>query len=65
MGEWRETEISYLKANRSACAACGHPIARRYWGVEIGGAEKMFCSSDHERLYHEYWLPRYGRMAVT
>jgi hypothetical protein len=21
---------------------------------------KMFCSPEHEQLYHDYWLPRYG-----
>ena len=60
MGEWRQAEISYLKANREACALCGHPIAVRYWGAELDGEELKFCSPDHERLYHDYWLPRYG-----
>ena len=23
-------------------------------------AERMFCSPEHEQLYHDYWLPRYG-----
>ena len=35
-GRWASgsrNEISYLKANRAACALCGHPIARRYWGA--------------------------------
>ena len=35
MGEWKAGEISYLKANRAACALCGHPIAIRYWGAEV------------------------------
>ena len=29
VGEWKRKEISYLKANRDACALCGHPIAIR------------------------------------
>ena len=60
MGEWQTAEISYLKANRNACDLCGHRIAVRYWGAAVGGAPKMFCSPQHERLYHDYWLPRYG-----
>jgi hypothetical protein len=60
VGEWQINEISYLKANREACDLCGRPIATRYWGAEANGEAKMFCSPDHERLYHEYWLPRYG-----
>jgi hypothetical protein len=65
MGEWAENEISYLKANRDACELCGHPIAVRYWAAEARGEAKMFCSPDHERLYHTYWLPRYGTKAVS
>ena len=60
MGEWRTNEISYLKANRGACHLCGHPIATRYWGAEVAGKPRMFCSPDHERVYHDYWLPRHG-----
>jgi hypothetical protein len=70
MGEWKRNEISYLEANRAACELCGHPIARRYWAAEIraaevDGVEHMFCSPEHERLYHSYWLPLYGPKAVT
>jgi hypothetical protein len=60
VGEWQRGEISYLKANRAACLLCGHPIAIRYWSAEIDGVPQTFCSPDHERLYHDYWLPRYG-----
>ena len=60
MGEWREMEISYLKANRAACDLCGHPIARRYWSAEIAGEPRVFCSPEHEQKYLTYWLPRYG-----
>lgn len=65
LGEWKEREISYLKANRDACDLCGHPIAVRYWAAEVEGAERMFCSPEHERLYLTYWLPRYGRKVVA
>jgi hypothetical protein len=60
MGEWRAVEISYLHANRTACALCGHPIARRYWEANVNGAELVFCSPEHEQLYRSYWLPRHG-----
>jgi hypothetical protein len=63
LGEWKETEISYLKANRLTCALCGHPIARRFWAAGANGTELVFCSPRHERLYEEYWIPRYGRRA--
>lgn len=60
MGEWRDGEISYLQANRAACELCGQPIARRRWTAVVEGRERIFCSPAHERLYHDYWLPRYG-----
>ncbi len=60
MGEWKTAEISYLKANIHCCDLCGHPIAARYWGAEVDGEPKMFCSPKHEDLYHSYWLSRYG-----
>ena len=56
MGEWKRAEISYLKANRNACDLCGHPIAIRYWGAEVDGEAKMFCSPEHEQLYHAHQL---------
>ena len=57
---WEQNEISYLRANRDSCALCGHPIAIRYWGAVVDGVALKFCSPEHERLYHDYWLPRYG-----
>jgi hypothetical protein len=60
MGEWKETEISYLKPNTTFCDLCGHPIARRYWGAEVEGEARVFCGPEHERKYTSYWLPRYG-----
>ena len=64
VGEWKRNEISYLKANRDACALCGHPIATRYWGAEVEGAARVFCSPDHEAKYVSYWLPRHGAGAA-
>jgi hypothetical protein len=61
MGEWKETEISYLKPTDTFCTLCGHPIATRYWAAEVEGAERPFCSPEHEARYHSYWLPRYGK----
>jgi hypothetical protein len=58
VGQWKAKEISYLKANRDACALCGHPIAIRYWGADVDGEPKMFCSPEHEQLYYDYLLPR-------
>jgi hypothetical protein len=64
VGQWKTNEISYLRANRGVCDLCGHPIAARYWGAEVEGKPKMFCSPEHERLYRSYWLPRYRTKEV-
>jgi hypothetical protein len=61
VGEWKETEISYLRASRTYCHLCGQLIPRRYWAADVEGEERIFCSPEHERTYRTYWLPRYGR----
>jgi len=60
MGEWRTTEIGYLKASRTYCELCGQLVPGRFWIAEVEGEERLFCSPDHERRYRTYWLPRYG-----
>ncbi len=61
MGEWKDSEISYLKASRTYCDLCGQLIPRRYWAAEVDAAERVFCDPEHERKYRTYWLPRYGK----
>lgn len=63
VGEWRTVEIGYLKASRTYCELCGQLVPGSLWVAEVDGAERAFCSPEHERLYEAYWLPRYGRGA--
>jgi hypothetical protein len=65
MGEWREAETNYLKANRTYCDLCGQLIPGRYWVSEVEGAEHSFCSPEHEEKYVSYWLPRHGSAGAT
>jgi hypothetical protein len=60
MGEWRQAEVSYLKASRTHCDLCGQPIPGRYWVAEVEGEQRAFCSPEHEEKYVGYWLPRHG-----
>jgi hypothetical protein len=60
MGEWRQAEIGYLKVNRTHCDLCGQLIPGRYWVTEIEGADRAFCTLEHEEKYVSYWIPRYG-----
>jgi hypothetical protein len=57
-GEWRRAEIGYLKPNELRCTLCGRLLSGRYWA---DGSERSFCTPHHERLFHTYWLPRYGQ----
>jgi hypothetical protein len=64
MGEWRESEIGYLKANRTYCDLCGQLIPGRYWLEEVEGEEHVFCTPGHEEKYRTYWLPRWRSAGV-
>lgn len=43
------------------CCVCGKHIARMAWVVMRDDTELIFCEPDCERLYEDYWLPRYGQ----
>ena len=42
------------------CDFCGQRISRRYLAVSEQGRTFRFCNENCVRLWHEYWLPRYG-----
>jgi hypothetical protein len=65
MGEWRTAEISYLRTYRVHCELCGQLVPARYWSAQMDGRDATFCNAAHERLYHSYWLPIYGRQEVV
>jgi hypothetical protein len=33
------------------------------WSADAGGTRSEFCDPECEKLFHEYWLPRYGEPA--
>jgi ribosomal protein L24E len=63
MGEWQERgkASDYLNQRSLDCTFCGKSIPRRAWVVTDERQELIFCDSDCERLYREYWLPRYAK----
>jgi ribosomal protein L24E len=63
MAEWqlRGKASDYLDPRPIVCDLCGKSIPRRAWVSVHDGLELIFCDPDCERLYHEYWLPRYAR----
>jgi len=64
MGEWKKSEISYLRVYRTNCDLCGQLVPAKYWSAEVDGEPHRFCNAEHEELYRRYWLPRYGKGAA-
>ncbi len=60
---WRERgrASAYFDNTAVHCCLCGKTIARMAWVVSRGDTELTFCEPDCERLYKDYWLPRYGQ----
>jgi len=63
MGEWQERgrASDYLNQRDVDCVFCGKLIPRRAWVSTREGHELIFCDPECERLYQDYWLPRYGQ----
>jgi hypothetical protein len=64
MGEWKTSEISYLRVYRTRCDLCGQLVPAAYWSAEVEGEAHGFCNEEHEELYRRYWLPRYRKGAA-
>jgi hypothetical protein len=62
MGAWdiRGHADNYLQQENVHCETCGKMIPRRAWVVVEAEGELLFCGPNCDRLYREYWLPRYG-----
>ena len=60
MGRWEKRNVSWWETNVINCSLCGQMIPRDIWVVDEGGERRLFCSPECERLYREYWLPKYG-----
>jgi ribosome-binding protein aMBF1 (putative translation factor) len=62
MKEWqiRGGASNYMDPYSLDCKVCGKTIPTRAWIVVLHGEELVFCDPDCERLYHDYWLPKYG-----
>ena len=49
-----------MESAATRCQLCGKSIAVMAWVVERQGQELIFCEADCERLYDDYWLPKYA-----
>jgi hypothetical protein len=63
MSEWKDLDISWHDTSLIHCELCGQLIPKTAWVATVDGTEHTFCSPDCEKLYIEYWLPRYGQEA--
>lgn len=60
MGGWEKRNVSWWETNVINCSLCGQMIPRDIWVVDEDGQKRLFCGPECERLYREYWLPKYG-----
>jgi ribosomal protein L24E len=60
-GHWEQRNVDWWETNVINCSLCGQMIPRDILVVDQGGEKWLFCGPECERLYHEYWLPKYGR----
>jgi len=60
VGGWEKRNVSWWETNVINCSLCGQMIPRDIWVVEEDGQKRLFCGPECERLYREYWLPKYG-----
>jgi ribosomal protein L24E len=65
MGHWEKRNVEWWETNVINCSLCGQMIPRDIWVVEEDGEKRLFCSEECERLYREYWLPKYGPRMET
>ena len=65
MSNWQQRGHAgeYMDPSSLDCKVCGKSIPNRAWVVEIQGEELVFCAPDCERLYHDYWIKKYGDSA--
>lgn len=64
-GEWIELPRQLYITTVCHCDCCGKMVARRFLRQHHEGQPKRFCDEECARLWHEYWLPRYGQSRGT
>lgn len=57
-GSWQTLAPQVWETVVTPCDCCGQVVARRLWVVEVGGAERRFCSPECETLYRDYVVGR-------
>ena len=60
LDEWVELPRQLYVTTVCHCDFCGKMVARRFLRHAFEGRTFRFCDAECARLWHEYWLPRYG-----
>jgi hypothetical protein len=60
MGHWQKTKAGWHDTSLIHCDLCGKIVPGDVWVAEVAKEMRNFCDTDCERLYVEYWLPKYG-----
>ena len=61
MGHWEPIEDKLYTTQIHRCDVCGKMLIRRLWRVEYQSRNLSFCDEQCERMWFDYWLPRYGK----
>ena len=56
-----EVEAEEVAEAEEAHVADSNDVPADSPAPEVDDRPMMFCSPEHEQLYHDYWLPRYGQ----
>jgi len=59
-GQWTKRSSRLYETETLTCDVCGKVVSGDYWVATEGGQSLRFCDRECERLYRDYWLPRYG-----
>jgi N-methylhydantoinase B len=59
-GRWVKRSPRLYETETLTCDVCGKVVSGDYWAATEAGQDLRFCDVECERLYRDYWLPRYG-----
>lgn len=60
MSYWKRRNNLWYETKIINCNLCGQMIPKDTWVAIIDGEGLTFCSPDCEKMYKQYWAPKYG-----
>jgi ribosomal protein L24E len=65
LGHWKKIDTQWHETSVINCELCGQMVPRDVWIATVEGDGKTFCNPECERVYRDYWLPKYGKKRTT